>query len=437
MSREVSVRGVVLVLVLIAVTGLSFLLFNRAFGGPAGRIGESRYEVTVVMDQTGQLLERSLVMVKGVPVGEVTEVDGTPQRTEVTLTVKPEYAPLRQGAHIRLGTRTAFGEAYLRLDRGRPGGEPLPSGSTIANVDTVETDEALNVLGPKTRENAASLLGTVDRGIARGDDPERLRATIAEIRTTVRQVRRLTRALDGQETELASLVADGSTLVDVLAQRDRQLRSIVTDGNTTMQALADRSGQLEAAVTEASLTVAAADDVLTELPGLLDDAEPAVADLAAAARELRPVIDQVGPTVRAAGGLIDSLPKLADAAVPALKEAEPNIAVLPEVSSWLVPALRNLIPMMGWLRPRARDYAAAFANVASATNSGDSTGPWVRAFPALDPVEITTRPTRCAPEDSGRWGNVCSNPYPEPGDALDPQPAKERPFPRLLPYPEP
>jgi phospholipid/cholesterol/gamma-HCH transport system substrate-binding protein len=436
-SREVSLRGLVLVLVMVAVTGLSFLLFNRAFGGPAGRVGESRYEVTVVMDQTGQLLERSLVMVKGVPVGEVTKVDGTPQRTQVTLTVKPEYAPLREGAYIRLGTRTAFGEAYLRLDRGRPGGAELPSGSTIDNVDTVETDEALNVLGPQTRKNAASLLETVDRGIARGDDPERLRATVAEIRTTVREVRRLTRALDGQETELARLVEDGSTVVDALAQRDRQLRSIVTDGNTTMQALADRTGELEAGVTEASLTVAAADDVLTGLPGLLDDAEPAVADLAAAARELRPVIDQVGPTVRAAGGLVNSLPKLADAAVPALKEAEPDIAAVPGVSSWLVPALRNLIPMMDWLRPRAPDYAATFANVASVTNSGDSTGPFVRAFPALDPVEIVSRPTRCAPQDSGRWGNVCSNPFPEPGDALDPQPAKERPFPRLLPYPEP
>lgn len=437
MSRQVSVGGVVLVLLMIAVTGLTFLLFNRAFGGPGGRVGESRYEVTVVMDQTGQLLERSLVMIKGVPVGEVTKVDGTPERTEVTLSVKPEYAPLRQGAHIRLGTRTAFGEAYLRLDRGRPGGAPLPSGSTIANVDTVESDEALNVLGPKTRENAASLLRTTERGIARGDDPERLRATIAEITSTVRQVRRLTRALDGQETELARLVGDGSTLVDALAQRDAELRAIVTDGNTTMQALADRTGQLEAAVTEASLTVAAADDVLTELPGLMSDAQPAITDLSAAARELRPVIDRFGPTVRAAGGFVDSLPKLADAAVPALKEAEPVIAALPGVSSWLVPALRNLIPMMEFLRPRARDYAAAFANVASATNSGDSDGPWVRAFPSIDPVEAATRQTRCDPGGTGSWGNVCVNPYPDPGDALDPKPARERQFPRLLPYPEP
>lgn len=436
MSRHVPVGGLVLVLVIVAITGVAFLAFNRAFGGPGGRIGDSPYEVTVVMDQTGQLLERSLVMVKGVPVGEVTKVDGTTQRTRVTLALKPQYAPLREGAQVSLGTRTAFGEAYLRLDRGRPGASPLPSGSTVTAADAVATDEALNVLGPKTRAHAASTLRTVDRGIARGDDPARLRATIAEVTTTVRRVRRLTRELDGQQTELANLVGDGSTLVDALAQRDRELRAIVTDGNTTMRALGDRSAQLEAAVTEASLTIAAADDVLTELPGLISDADPAVTDLAASARALRPVIDQLDPTVRAAGGLVDSLPKLADAAVPALRAAEPDIAAIPGVSSWLVPSLRNLIPMLGWLRPRARDYAAVFANVASATASGDSTGPWARAFPVFDPYEVYSRQTQCRP-GLRTYGNVCSNPYPEPGDAVDPQPAKARPFPRLLPYPEP
>ena len=116
---------------------------------------------------------------------------------------------------------------------------------------------------------------------------------------------------------------------------------------------------------------------------------------------------------------------------------EPVVSALPGVSSWLVPALRNLIPMMEWLRPRALDYAATFANVASATNSGDSDGPWVRAFPTIDPVESNTRPTRCAPEDPGAWGNICSNAYPDPGDAVDPKPARENQFPRILPYPEP
>lgn len=436
MNRRLPVSGVVALGVITFVAALAFVLFNQAFGGPGSQIGQSGYTLTVHMDETGQLLQKSLVMVNGVQVGEVTKVDADAQGATVTFTVDEQYRPVRAGGTAAVGARTAFGEAYLRLTRGPSGAPALASGATLPEQETVAPDEALDVFDKGTREHLRSTIQTVDEGVNGGDDPEALRSTLTRVTESVQQLRRLTRALAGQEDEIAGLVSNGSTVARALGQREGTLRAIVADGSTTMGTLAARTQALEDGVAETRRITGAANVTVGDLPALVRDTRPVVDDLSAATKALTPVFDRLGPTVRGAAAVIDGLPQLADAATPVLKDATPAIQGIEPLSGWLVPTLRNIIPLAEWLKPRANGYAAVFANLASATASSDSDGPWLRLYLLIDPLISFGRKALCvSPRPAG--GGSCTNPYPEPGDALDNKPATPGNFPRLQPAPAP
>lgn len=436
MNRRVPLGGVIVLGVISAVSVIAFLLFNQAFGGPGSQIGQTGYELTVEMDESGQLLQKSLVMVNGVQVGEVTKVDADADGARITFTVDEEYRPVRAGGTAQLGARTAFGEAYVRLSRGPQDAEPLPSGATIPQKPSVAPDEALETFDAETREHLRSTLHTVDEGINRDDDPEALRAAVTRISESVQQLRRLTRALDDQEDAVASLISNGSTVAQALGQREATLRAIVGDGERTLSTFAARTRALEDGIAETRLLTGSANTAVRDLPGLVDDAAPVVDDLSVATKALTPVFDRLGPTVRAASGVIDGIPVLADEATPALKQLTPVIEQLEPLSGWLVPTLRNIIPLAEWLEPRANGYAAVFAHLASATASGDSDGAWLRLYLMMDPRITFGREQVCqTPRPAG--GGSCMNPYPQPNDALNNQPGKPGDFPRLQPAPAP
>lgn len=436
MTRHVPVRGIVLLLVISLAAVIGFVLFNQAFGGPGSQVGTAGYELTVEMDETGQLLQKSLVMVNGVRVGEVTKVESDQTGARVTFTVDPEFRPVRRGGTASLGTRTAFGEAYLRLSRGPKDAPALASGSRVPAGDFVAPDEALEAFGPATREHLRNTLRTVDEGINQADDPEALRSTLREASASLRELRTLTRALAGQENEVAGLVSNGSTIARALGAREATLRAIVGDGRTTMSALARRTDRLEEGIAETRRLTSSAAVTVGDLPGLVDVTRPVVNDLSVATKELVPVFDRLGPTVRGAAGVIDGLPALADAAAPTLKDAKPLVNQLEPLAAWLVPTLRNLQPLADWLQPRANGYASVFANLASATASGDGDGAWLRLWLLIDPVISFGREQKCVrPKPEG--GGTCMNPYPLPNDALDNQPFKPGDYPRLQPAPAP
>lgn len=436
MNRHVPASGVVVLGVISLVSVLAFFLFNQAFGGPGSQVGQTGYELTVKMNETGQLLQKSLVMVNGVKVGEVTKVETDQDGTKVTFTVNEDYRPVRRGGTATLGSRTAFGEAYLRLSRGPQGAPALESGTTIEASEAVSPDEALEALGPDSREHLRSTLQTVDRGINGGDDPDRLRTTVTRVAESVQQLRRLTRAVDDQEDEIAGLVTNGSTVAQALGEREATLRAIVGDGRTTMGTLAARTAALEDGITETRRLTEAANVTLRDLPGLVDDTRPVVDDLSVATKALTPVFDRLGPTVRSTAGVIDGLPQLADTATPALREATPAIEGLEPLAGWLVPTLRNIIPLAEWLKPRANGYAAVFAHLASATASGDTDGQWLRLYLMIDPRISFGREALCVTPRPG-GGGTCTNPYPQPNDALNNQPGKPGDFPRLMAAPAP
>jgi phospholipid/cholesterol/gamma-HCH transport system substrate-binding protein len=367
-------------------------------------------------------------MVRGVRVGEVTSVDSGVHGTRVKFAIDRQYEPLHRGASVEVGTRTLFGEAYLRLDRGDLSAPALPSGAAVRTKAAVPADQALRVFGPDTRGHLSSTLQTLGKGLSAPDAADRLHGTVEGMTETVHQLRALTAALHGQETDVAGLVSSGRTVVDALGSREQSLRTIVRSGRQLLGAAAARSQSLENGLGQLGGLTRSANATLSALPPLLSDARPVVSEADAATRAITPALRNLAPASKAGAAVFSRLPTLTDAALPTLRTGAPLMRQLEPVARWLDPTLRNLIPLSQWLAPRTLSYAALLANTASATAHGDAGGKWIRLFMFPGPTETMGLPSSCS---------TCKNAYPPAGDAANNQPYKPGSFPKLEPYPEP
>jgi hypothetical protein len=100
-------------------------------------------------------------------------------------------------------------------------------------------------------------------------------------------------------------------------------------------------------------------------------------------------------------------------------------------------AVRNLVPLLRYAAPRANGIVSFFSNMAGVTAHGDSDGSWARFGILVEPGELLdfVTPSVCRPEDDLPVNlGVCQNAYPEPNDALDPEPYEPGSYERLEAY---
>lgn len=437
MSKRIPKAWVVVLLVAAAFAGVVFVVLNRAFGGPGSAAGSDRYELHVKFADAQQLMPKSLVLVRGVKVGEVTSVKPSTSGTDVTFTIDDRYGGAGRGAFATVGWRTAFGEAYLRLDRGNmTAAAPLPSGTVISGRESVEADEALEVLDGKTRDHLGSAIRSVGETVDAPGAADDARESIDALASTSASLNRLTTELRGQGDEIAELVGNGKQVVGALAASEGSLREITRSGSATARALSGKSEALRSGVAEIEPLMRSASATLKQMPGLLSTADGVQRDISAAVTAVKPALQQVGPASSSAEGLVKAMPGLSKSATPALKDLAPVVDGLAPVGESLDPVLRNIIPLAEWLQPRAKDYAAVFTNIASATDHGDSEGKWLRLFLIQDYYGTDGRDmsVTCGKK---QLNGACFNPYPEGGSAGDAKPYKPGTYPRLTPYPKP
>src|SRR3954451_14392964 len=122
MNKQVPSLGKILVMVGFALSCFGLLLFLwLAFGGPTP-LKPKGYRVTVSFGEATQLAHEADVRISGVPVGKVKTIvtNKNTGRSDATLELKPEYAPLRADAKAILRQKTLLGETYVELTPGTP-----------------------------------------------------------------------------------------------------------------------------------------------------------------------------------------------------------------------------------------------------------------------------------------------------------------------------
>jgi ABC-type transporter Mla subunit MlaD len=172
MVKTAPSAGRILVMTAFALSCFGLLLFLwLAFGG-AVPLKPQGYRFQTSFAEATQLSQEADVRISGVSVGRVKELETDPSsgRSLATIELESRYAPLPRDARATLRQKTLLGETYVELTPGdgrtagflAEGGR-LPAGQVSP---TVELDEILRTLDPRTRADLQTWLQSMAAGHA-------------------------------------------------------------------------------------------------------------------------------------------------------------------------------------------------------------------------------------------------------------------------------
>jgi virulence factor Mce-like protein len=419
-QRQIPSLGKLLVMVGFALSCFGLLLFLwLAFGGPTP-FKPKGYQFKVSFGEATQLAHEADVRISGVPVGKVKDIvtNKTTGRSDATIQLDPDYAPLPSDAKAVLRQKTLLGETYVELTPGSAKAKPVPDNgrlSTASVSDTVELDEILRTFDPETRKafqtwvqtQAQSLDG---RGQALNDALGNL-APFAEDTTKVLEI------LNRQKAGVRQLVRNTGEVFDALSERDGQLAGVITNSNRVFATTAARDADLQAAFKALPTFEKESQTTLKRLSRFSANANPVVTDLRPAARELSPTLEQLSalaPDLKNLFRSIDPLTKASKKGLPATEEFLDQLH--PLLANFDAP-LKQLNPILDGAGLYKNEINAFFANSAAATQGTQAiqaTGEpahYLRTANPLNPEVLAQYPKRLTTNRT--------NAYPFPGDGLN------------------
>jgi phospholipid/cholesterol/gamma-HCH transport system substrate-binding protein len=418
-NKQVPSLGKILVMVGFALSCFGLLLFLwLAFGGPTP-LKAKGYRFKVSFGEATQLAHEADVRISGVPVGKVKDIETNKQtgRSDATIELKPEYAPLPADAKAILRQKTLLGETYVELTPGTPKSKTVPDNGRLATgqvADTVELDEILRAFDPKTRAAFQTWIQTQAQSIdGRGQD---LSDALGNLAPFAQDTTKVLEILNAQKAGVRELVRNTGEVFDALSERDGQLASLITNSNQVFATTAQRDADLQAAFKALPTFEKESSTTLKRLSRFSANANPVVTDLRPAARELSPTLVQMSrlaPDLKALFRSIDPLVAASKRGLPAttkfLDELHPLLA------NFDAP-LKQLNPVLDGANLYKGELAAFFANSSAATQAtapvAGSAEPahYLRTSNPLNPEMLAQYPKRLT---SNR-----TNPYPLPGDTL-------------------
>ncbi len=243
MQKRAPTLGNLLMIILFALSCFGLLLFLwESFGGPLP-LKPKGYRFTATFPRTLALSEESDVKISGVNVGHVVSLKlGNDGRTDATVELNQQYAPIRRDTHAILRQKTLLGETYVQLIPQSQRGPFLRDGAQLPNSQVepfVTLDDILSLLTPTTRRNFQAWMRYQAAAIAgRG---EQLNASLATFEPFVEHANQLVRILASQEGAVRALVHNTGVVFDALAGRDHELEGLITNGELTFHAAAESS----------------------------------------------------------------------------------------------------------------------------------------------------------------------------------------------------
>jgi phospholipid/cholesterol/gamma-HCH transport system substrate-binding protein len=297
-------------------------------------------------------------------------------------------------------------------------------------------DRVLSTFDPQTRRRLRRDLDALGGGLA-GAGPD-LNRMLGGAGAAGRNGRTTLGVLDRQRGQVAGVVRNTTAVLNAFADRTQAVRTLARQARLAADAAASRDRQLGSALDAFPATLTQARGTVGRVAAFATRSTPVVAQLTDASRRLTPLLRDLGPTARATRRLFGRLPT-------ALERLRPLLAELPPLSEKLRPAVTGLDaflgqtnPLLGYLRPYAREAAAFFPNAGDALGSVDAAGNEARVFPIVSASTYAGLPdaTKQALDvlvslgSAGISSGESVNPYPRPGTVGAPQPFGGQ-YPRL------
>ena len=243
MQKRAPTLGNLLVIILFALSCFGLLLFLwESFGGPLP-LKPKGYRFTVAFPRTLALAEQSDVRISGVDVGHVVALKlGNEGRTDATIEIAGQYAPIRANTHAILRQKTLLGETYVQLiPEGQSGSASCATGASSptarSNRSSRSTTSSPRSIR-KTRRNFQAWLRYQAAAIAgRG---EQINASLSPtLEPFVEHANSWSSILASQEGAVRALVHNTGVVFNALAGRDHQLEGLIVNGERTFHAAAE------------------------------------------------------------------------------------------------------------------------------------------------------------------------------------------------------
>jgi phospholipid/cholesterol/gamma-HCH transport system substrate-binding protein len=400
MVTEAPRKAAILLAVAFILCSVALTLFVwRSLGGESP-LAPKGYQFHASFVNAGQLQPHADVRIAGVGVGRVVLIKPDNLRTDATIQIDPEYAPIRADTRAILRQKTLLGETFVALTPGSRAAPNLADGGRlpVANVQpTQPLDRILGTLDERTRGDLRRFL-TGGAAAIRGRSQD-LNDALGQLDPLSAQLEAMVGILDRERSSVGGLVRDSGTLLRTIGERRASLQRLVESGEAVLATTAARDRAVTGTVRELP-------PLLTELRATSRAAINTSRVAAPVLHELRPVAPLVVPALRSMRTLAPAVRGvLADlnGALPVAQRALPAVAHLinslrPFIAV-LDPAAQEITPIVELVTAYRKELIGTMGNVAAslqATAPGLDGKPvhYLRALVPIDEEAIVGYPQR-------------------------------------------
>ena len=335
------------------------------------------------------------VRIAGQLAGLVTDVEPEHGAAEVTMELRPSFAPVGRDARALVRVKSIVYLTYVEIDPGDTA-HPMPEGGTIpvrhagSNVDLIEV---VQLFDRKAREALQSSIYNAGVGLA--DRGTQVNTSLADLESITRVGTPELQALTSRPGALAEVIRGSSeTFRGLTGVRSDDVGALIGSGGAVLATVAGRSTELGQAI---ELLRPFNDQLLATAPQLdplLDDAgelsktlNPVVGDLTRALPDLNRALAMGDELRRQTARLTSAIQPVLRAATPVLAALEPTVAAIDPIR---VP-LDNLVSVV---TPYMKDLGRGARGLVSATTQRFPQGQTAPGNPALRFAPVFT-PAPC------------------------------------------
>jgi virulence factor Mce-like protein len=344
-----------------------------AFGG-SSPLKPQGYQFHIAFPEATQLANQSDVRISGVSVGKVIKLDPDGNRTNATIELKNDFAPIPKNTRSILRVKSLLGETYVELTPGNRKGPQLADGGTLdpgSVAPTVELDEILSTFDAKTRKAFQTWQESSAAAVAgRGPD---INAFFGNLPGFTDKFDKLLQTLDAQEAATTKAVSSTGEVFDALSEREGELRGLVTDSERLFAVTAARNDDLAKIFQKLPRFERESSETLPQLTKFGERARPAFRQLQPAATAMGPAFAALNDLSPQFQGLFGQLRDVVDASEKGLPAFDRVLKNLPPLFDDFQPFLRNANPMVDYIGKNKREVTGFFANVTAASQARDLT----------------------------------------------------------------
>jgi phospholipid/cholesterol/gamma-HCH transport system substrate-binding protein len=412
-QKQAPTLGRIMVMAIFTLSCFGLLLYLwSAFGGPVP-LKPHGYRFHASFAEATQLAQEADVRISGVNVGKVKKIDLGDGRTDATIEIDDQYAPIPKDSRAILRQKTLLCETYIELTPGTDSAGKIPEDGRLETAQvapTVELDEIIRAFDKQTREGFQTWQRDLGAGIeGHGADFSDFLGVLPEFATNTNQVLKI---LNSQDRAVQEAIKNTGTVFDALTERDGQLRDWITTSNRLLATTAQRDDRISA--------------IWRAFPEFITQSELALRRLEAYAVNTDPLMHQLRPVGTQLSNLAVNLGRLApdfkgffvglNRLIPASRRGLPAqsrfLDQTRDVLAQLDPFLRNFNPFLRFLGQYRREIAAMLANDTATTQATDQIGQervhYLRLQSPVSPQSLAAYPSK--------QGWFRGNPYYKPGN---------------------